>query len=114
MNGTCGYGLQREIVDILLNENPQISENQVKEAGGGVVALVLTVQKPGRIRVSRLVKELKFHARYSAARVVAVSMSAQGEQAWEVVPLSFLQDLADEALALKSQYRLEAALSPRV
>jgi hypothetical protein len=110
MNGTCGYSLQREIVDVLLDENPEISGNEIRNAGGGVVALVLSVEKPKRMRLYRLAKELKFHSRHSAAQVVAVTMPTAGGPAWEVLPLSYLQALADEAADLKSQHRLEAAL----
>jgi hypothetical protein len=114
MSRTCGYDLKREIVDVLLNENPQISGNQIQKAGGGVVALVLTVENAKRMRVYRLAKELKFHTRYSAAQVVAVSMPTESGPAWEVIPLSHLQSLADEAVSLKNQLKLEAALRPRV
>jgi hypothetical protein len=113
MNGTCGYTLQREIVDVLLDENPHITENQIQEAGGGVVALVLSVESARKMRLYRLAKELKFHSRYSAARVVAVSMPTERGTAWEVLPLSYLQGLADEAVSAKDQRRLEAALRPR-
>ncbi len=114
MNRTCGYSLQREIVDILLDENPEISDNEIRNAGGGVVALVLTVENPQQMRLYRLAKELKFHSRHSAAQVVAVTMKTPVGPAWEVLPLSYLQSLADEAVSLKSQHRLEAALRPRV
>ncbi|MET7984544.1 hypothetical protein [Streptomyces sp. NPDC005281] len=113
MNGTCGYTLEREIVGVLLNENPHITENQIQEAGGGVVALVLSVESARRMRLYRLAKELKFHSRYSAARVVAVSMPTGSGPAWEVLPLSYLQSLADEAVSVKDQKKLEAALRPR-
>jgi hypothetical protein len=101
-------------VDVLLNENPEISGNQIQKAGGGVVALVLTVENAKRMRVYRLAKDLKFHTRYSAAQVVAVSMPTESGPAWEVLPLSDLQSLADEAVSLKNQLKLEAALRPRV
>lgn len=114
MSGTCGYTLEREIIDVLLKDNPRITERQIREAGGGVVALVLSVESARRIRLYRLVKELKFHSRYSAARVVAVSMPADGGPAWEILPLSHLQSLAEEAVSMKDQKRLEAALKPRV
>lgn len=114
MNGTCGYSLQREIVDVLLNENPEISDNEIRNAGGGVVALVLTVEKPRKMRLHRLARELKFQSRHSAAQVVAVTMATTGGPAWEVLPLSYLQGLADDAVALKDQRRLQAALRPRV
>lgn len=113
MNRTCGYTLEREIVDVLLDENPHITDGQIQEAGGGVVALVLSVESARRIRLYRLAKELKFHSRHSAARVVAVSMSTDSGPAWEVVPLPYLQSLADEAVSTKDQRRLEAALRPR-
>jgi hypothetical protein len=114
MNRTCGYSLQREIVDVLLDENPQLSANQIRQAGGGVVALVLRVENAKRMRVYRLAKELKFHSRHCAAQVVAVSMPAEGGSAWEVLPLSHLKGLAEEAVSLKDQLKLEAALRPRV
>ncbi|MYX26036.1 hypothetical protein GTY75_05020 [Streptomyces sp. SID8381] len=114
MPKTCGYVLEREIVDVLVDKNPHISADQISEAGGGVVTLVLSVESARRMRVYRLAKELRFHSRYSAARTVAVSMPTQQGPAWEVVPLSFLQGLADEAVLTKDQRRLEAALSPRV
>lgn len=112
MNGTCGYSLQREIVDVLLNENPEISDTEIRNAGGGVVALVLSVKKPKGMRLYRLAKELRFHARHSSAQVVAVTMPTAGGPAWEVLPLSYLQALADEAADLKNLRRLEAALRP--
>lgn len=114
MNMACGYTLQREIVGVLLHENPQITENQIREAGGGVVALVLSVESARKMRLYRLAKELKFHSRHSAARVVAVSMPSDDGPTWEVLPLSYLQNLADEAVSIKDQKRLEAALRPRV
>ncbi|MER6102383.1 hypothetical protein ABT115_08640 [Streptomyces sp. NPDC001832] len=114
MNATCGYTLEREIVGVLLEENPQISTNQIQEAGGGVVALILSVESARRMRIYRLAKELKFHSRSSTAQVVAVSMPTKGGTEWEVVPLSYLQGLADEAVSTKDQKRLEAALRPRV
>ncbi|MFE5542790.1 hypothetical protein ACFQ71_03120 [Streptomyces sp. NPDC056534] len=116
MNGneTSGYSLQREIIDLLLNENPGLSGSEIRKAGGGVVALVLSVEKPKRMRLYRLAKELKFHSRHCAAQVVAVTMPTAVGPAWEVLPLSYLQSLADEAADLKSQHRLEAALRPRV
>ncbi|MFI8815738.1 MULTISPECIES: hypothetical protein [unclassified Streptomyces] len=114
MNETIGFSIQREIVDVLLNENPEISVNQIRKSGGGVVALVLTVERPKRMRLHRLAKELKFHSRHSAARVVAVTMPTAEGPAWEVLPLAYLQGLADDAVALKRQYQLEAALRPRV
>ncbi|MEU6765887.1 hypothetical protein ABZ916_25630 [Streptomyces sp. NPDC046853] len=114
MNRTCGYSLQREIVEILLDENPEISDTEIQSAGGGIVALVLKVEKPQKMRLYRLAKELKFHSRHSAAQVVAVTMGTPDGPAWEVLPLSYLQSLADEALTLKSQRRLEAALRPSV
>lgn len=101
-------------MDVLLNENPEISDNEIRNAGGGVVALVLSVENPMRMRLFRLAKELKFHTRHSAARVVAVTMPTADGPTWEVLPVSFLQSLADEAIDLKDQYRLEAALRPRV
>ncbi|MFF9653063.1 hypothetical protein [Streptomyces sp. NPDC014622] len=114
MNRTFGYSLEREIVDVLLDENPQISDDQIRDAGGGVVALVLTVENAKRMRVYRLAKELRFHSRHSAAQVVAVSMPAAHGPAWEVVSLPYLQSLADEAVTHKDQLRLEAALRSRV
>lgn len=114
MNQNCGYKLEREFVDVLLDKNPLISQDQIREAGGGMLALVLSVESARRIRLYRLAKELKFQARHSAAQVVAVSMPAGDGRTWEVVPLSYLQGLADEAVALKDQTRLEAALRPRV
>ncbi|MFG3176602.1 hypothetical protein ACGFZC_16275 [[Kitasatospora] papulosa] len=113
-NRTCGYSLQREIVDILLNENPEISHAEFRNAGGGLVALVLSVETPKRLRLHRLARELKFHTRHSAAQVVAVTMPTAGGPAWEVLPLSYLQGLAEEAVALKDQRRLQAALRVRV
>lgn len=114
METNCGYTLKREIVDVLLDENPQISENQLRQAGGGVVALVLSVESARRMRLYRLSKELKFQSRHSAAQVVAVTMPTRNGPAWEVLPLSYLQGLADEAVLTKDQKRLEAALRPRV
>lgn len=114
MNRTCGYTIEREIVDVLLDENPQLSENQFRNAGGGLVTLVLSFESARKMRLYRLAKELKFHSRHCAAQVVAVSMPAAGGKAWEVVPLSHLQELADEAVSTKDQRRLEAALRPRV
>ncbi|WP_326827410.1 hypothetical protein [Streptomyces sp. NBC_01751] len=101
-------------MDVLLDENPQITDHQIRDAGGGVVALVLTVENARRMKVYRLAKELKFHSRHSAAQVVAVSMPARYGPAWEVVSLSYLQSLADEAVDLKDQRKLQAALRPRV
>lgn len=114
MNRACGYSLQREIVAVLLDENPEISGNEIRSAGGGVVALVLTVEKPRKMRLYRLAKELKFQSRHSAAQVVAVTMPTERGPAWEVLPLSFLRELAEDAVALKDQRRLQAALKPRV
>ncbi|MFI1530062.1 hypothetical protein [Streptomyces griseus] len=114
MNRDYGYSLHREIVDVLLDENPEISDNEIRSAGGGVVALVLTVEKPRNMRLYRLVKELKFQARHSAAQVVAVTMPAESGPAWEVLSLSFLRELAEDAVAFKDQRRLQAALKPRV
>jgi hypothetical protein len=114
MNATCGYTLQREIVDVLLEENPHITENQIQEAGGGVVALVLSVESARNMRLYRLAKELNFHSRYSGAQVVAVSMPADRGTAWTVLPLSHLQGLTEEAVSAKDQQRLGAALRPRV
>ncbi|MGW5773091.1 hypothetical protein ACWEVY_28560 [Streptomyces longwoodensis] len=101
-------------MDVLLDKNPLISADQISEAGGGVVALVLSVESARRMRLYRLAKELNYHSRYSAARAVAVSMPTQNGPAWEVVPLSYLQSLADEAIQMRDQRRLEAALRPRV
>jgi hypothetical protein len=114
METGCGYTLKREIIDVLLDENPQISENQILQSGGGVVALVLSVESARRMRLYRLAKELKFQSRHSAAQVVAVTMPTAHGQAWEVIPLSHLQQLAEEAVSTKDQKRLEAALRPRV
>ncbi|MCT6776120.1 hypothetical protein LXH09_05710 [Streptomyces sp. CS7] len=110
MNGTSGYSLQREIVDVLLNENPEISDGEIQNAGGGAVALVLTMQKPRAVRLHRLAKELAFHSRRCSAQVVLVTMETPGGVAWEVLPLSRLRDLAEEAISFKSQRRLQAAL----
>ncbi|MGW2715516.1 hypothetical protein ACWC4J_42165 [Streptomyces sp. NPDC001356] len=101
-------------MDVLLDENPQLSGAEVTEAGGGVVALVLAVESPKRLKIYRLAKELNFHSRYSAARVVVVSMPTGTGKAWEVVPLSYLKELAEEAVSLRDQITLEAALRPRV
>ncbi|MFF8629666.1 hypothetical protein [Streptomyces werraensis] len=101
-------------MDVLLDENPGISLDQITEAGGGIVALVLSVKNARSLRVYRLAKELRFQSRHSAARVVAVNMPTQQGPAWEVLPLTYLQQLADEAVFTKDQKRLEAALRPRV
>ncbi|MEU3436748.1 hypothetical protein [Streptomyces sp. NPDC006863] len=112
MNGTFGYSLQREIVDVLLNENPEISDSEIQNAGGGAVALVLTMQKPRAVRLHRLAKELAFHSRRHSAQVVAVTVDTPGGAAWEVLPLSRLRDLTEEAVSFKDQRRLQAALRP--
>jgi hypothetical protein len=114
MPRACGYTLEREIVEVLVSRNPHISADQIGEAGGGVVALVLSVESTRNMRLYRLAKELRFHSRYSAAKAVAVSMPTRQGPAWEVVPLSTLQSLADEAALTKDQKRLEAALRSRV
>lgn len=114
MTGTSGYSLQREITGVLLDENPGLSGEELRKAGGGVVTLVLSVEKPKKMRLFRLSRDLRFHSRHSAARVVAVTMPTEDGPAWEVLPLPYLQGLADEAVVLKTQLRLEAALRPRV
>ncbi|MFD4608296.1 hypothetical protein ACFWOT_09290 [Streptomyces sp. NPDC058440] len=113
-NMSCGYTLKREIVDVLLAQNPQISEDQIQEAGGGVVVLVLSVGNARRLRLYRLAKDLNFHSRYSAARAVAVSMRTEQGRAWEVISLSYLKGLADEAASVRSQLTLETAVRHRV
>ncbi|MFJ8699445.1 hypothetical protein [Streptomyces ardesiacus] len=101
-------------MSVLLEENPQLSEAHFREAGGGLVTLVLTFESARKMRVHRLAKDLKFQAQHCAAQAVAVTMPAIGGKAWEVVPLSYLRELADEAVSTKDQRRLEAALRPRV
>lgn len=114
MDRSCGYVLERRFVGDILDEYPQISESLIQQAGGGIVALVLYVRSVQRMRLYRLAKELKFHSRYSAAQAVAVSMPTRQGRVWEGIPLSSLLSIADEAVALKDQRRLEAALRPRV
>lgn len=109
-----GYILEREICDFLVSRNQNISADQISEAGGGIVVLVLSVRNPRRMNVYRLSKDLRFQARHSSAQVVAVTMPTQEGPAWEVVPLPYLQSLADEAVMTKDMHRLEAALRPRV
>ncbi|MVO87407.1 hypothetical protein GPA10_22235 [Streptomyces sp. p1417] len=112
MKRTYGYSLEREIVDVLLEENPGISHSEIQDAGGGAVALILTVEEPLRIQLNRLATELRFHSRHGAAQAVAVSVAAASGPAWKVLSLPDLQKLTDEAVDLKSQFKLEAALRP--
>lgn len=110
---SCGYSLQREIVDVLLDENPELSDAEFRTAGGTVVALVLTVEKPKQILLHRLAKELGAHSRHQADQTVAVTMSTPTGPAWRVLSLARLRRLAEDASDLTGQHRLQAALRRR-
>ncbi|MFB7906431.1 hypothetical protein ACFC1T_08405 [Kitasatospora sp. NPDC056076] len=109
---TCGYTIDREIVDVLLNAEPTITAEAIREAGGGLVAVVLTVQDRRRLRLRRLAQDLLRLG--NSFQVAAISIGGKdGERDWAVVPLTYLQGLARDLTDLQQQLRLEAVLRRR-
>lgn len=105
-----GYSIKPEIVHDLLKKTPEISERDIRSAGGGLVALVLRVKDKRRINLRALSRDLGA-TDSSALRVVAVSMPARKGQAhWAVLSLSALRELAEELSFTRQQLVLESTL----
>ncbi|MFJ7907519.1 hypothetical protein [Kitasatospora sp. NPDC096204] len=108
----CGYTIDREIVDVLLDQEPTITAEAIREAGGGLVAVVLTVEDRRRLRLRRLAKDLLRLG--NSFQVAAISIRGdEGERDWAVVPLTYLQGLARDLTDLQQQLYLEAVLRKR-
>ncbi|MFJ5066548.1 hypothetical protein ACIQC7_09050 [Kitasatospora sp. NPDC088556] len=109
---TCGYTIDREIVDVLLDQEPTITAEAIREAGGGLVAVVLTVEDRRRLRLRKLARDLLRLG--DGFQVAAISIRGhQGERDWAVVPLPYLQGLARDLTDLQQQLHLEAVLRRR-
>ncbi|MFF4557183.1 hypothetical protein [Streptomyces sp. NPDC001422] len=105
-----GYSIKPEIIDVLLKKTPQISEGDIRSAGGGLVALVLRVKDKRRINLRSLSRDLGSNDS-SALRVVAVSMPArQGQAHWAVLPLTRLRELTEDLALTRQQLVLESSL----
>jgi hypothetical protein len=104
-----GYTIEKEIVDVLLEEQPEISANDIVEAGGGLVAVVLQVKDRRRFNLRSLARDLIRHGG-RGIHVAAISIPTAQGRTWQVVPLDYLRDLADGLYDMKMQLRLEATL----
>jgi hypothetical protein len=104
-----GYTIEKEIVDILLEEQPDISAMEVAAAGGGVVAVVLQVKDRRRFNLRSLARDIVRHGG-RGIHVAAISLPTAQGRTWQVVPLDYLRDLADGLYDMKMQLRLEATL----
>ncbi|MEU3825212.1 hypothetical protein AB0F36_07785 [Streptomyces sp. NPDC029080] len=105
----AGYTIEKEIIDVLLEERPEISAEDIAEAGGGVVAVILQVQDRRRFNLRNMVRDL-VRAGGRGIHVAAISLPTAQGRTWRVVPLNYLRDLADGLYDMKQQLRLEAAL----
>lgn len=104
-----GYTIEKEIVDVLLEEQPDISAMEVAAAGGGVVAVVLQVKDRRRFNLRSLARDIVRHGG-RGIHVAAISLPTAQGRTWQVVPLDYLRDLADGLYDMKMQLRLEATL----
>jgi hypothetical protein len=104
-----GYTIEKEIVDVLLEKQPEISADDIKQAGGGVVAVILQVKDNRRFNLRSLARDL-VRAGGRGIHVAAISLPTAQGRTWKVVPLDYLRDLADGMNDMKMQLRLEAAL----
>ncbi|MFC9231339.1 hypothetical protein ACFTZI_20640 [Streptomyces decoyicus] len=104
-----GYAIQKEIVDVLLEEQPDISAEDIVEAGGGIVAVILEVKDRRRFNLKSLSRDL-VRAGGRGVHVAAISFHTARGRTWRVVPLAYLRELAEGMHDMKQQLRLEAAL----
>ncbi|MFE9455965.1 hypothetical protein OH797_31980 [Streptomyces anulatus] len=104
-----GYTIEKEIVDVLLDEQPEISADEIKQAGGGVVAVILQVKDRRRFNLRSLARDL-VRAGGRGIHVAAISLPTAQGRTWQVVPLDYLRDLAEGLYDMKQQLHLEAAL----
>ncbi|MEU1176540.1 hypothetical protein ABZ464_02630 [Streptomyces sp. NPDC005820] len=105
----AGYTIEKEIVDVLLEERPEISAADIKQAGGGVVAVILQVKDRRRFNLRNLARDL-VRVGGRGIHVAAISFPTAQGRTWKVVPLDYLRDLAEGMYDMKMQLRLEAAL----
>ncbi|MFJ2187812.1 hypothetical protein ACIOJE_07555 [Kitasatospora sp. NPDC087861] len=109
---TSGYTIDREIVDVLLDQEPAISVEAIREAGGGLVAVVLHVEDRRRLKLRALARDL-LRLR-GGFQVAAISVrGTDGHRDWAVVPLDYLRGLARDLTDLQQQLHLEAVLRRR-
>ncbi|MFF1908638.1 hypothetical protein [Kitasatospora sp. NPDC058218] len=104
-----GYTIEPEIVSTLLRENPSIPESEIEENGGGLVAIVLKIHDKRRINLWRLARDL-VRVSGTGIELAVISAPLKGEQAWQVVKLGHLRELAQGLYDMKVQLRLEQTL----
>ncbi|MFE4513782.1 hypothetical protein ACFRMQ_06220 [Kitasatospora sp. NPDC056783] len=110
---TGGYSIKREILDLFLMENPAITADEVKEAGGGVVAVVLQVQDPRRLNLRTMLRDLS-QSGGRGVHVAAVGLADQaGDTDWRIVSLDYLQNLVYGMDDMRRMLRLESSLRAR-
>ncbi|MCX4685458.1 hypothetical protein OG401_14225 [Kitasatospora purpeofusca] len=115
MAHTCtgGYSIKKEIVGILLAENSAISAEQIEEAGGGVVAVVLQVEDSRRLNLRSMLRDLA-HSSGRGVHVAAVGLADDdGATAWQIVNLDYLRGLVDGMADMRRMLWLESSLRAR-
>ncbi|MFB8199408.1 hypothetical protein [Kitasatospora purpeofusca] len=115
MARTCpgGYSIKKEIVGLLLTEHPTITTDEVEEAGGGVVAVVVQVEDPRRLNVRKMMRDL-VSSSGRGIHVAAVGLAnADGVTDWRVINLDYLRGLVDGAAETRRMLRLESSLRTR-
>ncbi|MGW2539332.1 hypothetical protein [Kitasatospora sp. MBT66] len=110
---TGGYSIKKEIVGILLAENHAITADEIEEAGGGVVAVVVQVQDPRRLNLRSMLRDL-VSSTGRGVHVAAVGLADEsGATDWRIVNLAYLRGLVDGAAETRRMLRLESSLRTR-
>ncbi|MET8702718.1 hypothetical protein ABZW10_28230 [Kitasatospora sp. NPDC004723] len=99
-------------MDLLLLETPTITADEIEEAGGGVVAVVVQVQDPRRLNLRSMMRELA-QSSGKGINVAAVGLDGDGDTDWRVVSLDYLRGLVDGAADMRRMLRLESSLRTR-